>query len=43
VVAAVARKRLVDDARVFARAQADSAPPAATTVTAEAETAASLA
>jgi PST family polysaccharide transporter len=43
VVTAVARKRLMEDARVFARAQADSAPPAATTVTAEAETAASLA
>jgi len=42
VLAAAARRRLIEDARAFARAQADSAPQAATAVT-EAETAATLA
>jgi PST family polysaccharide transporter len=42
VLALVARKRLLEDGRVFGRAQADSAPPAAAAITAEAETAATL-
>jgi len=43
VIALLARKRLIEDARTFARAQADSPSQAAASLTAEAETAASLA
>jgi PST family polysaccharide transporter len=43
VIVLLARKRLTEDARTFARAQADSAPPAAAAAAAEAETAATLA
>jgi hypothetical protein len=43
VTAAVARRRLAQDARVFARAQADTPSQAAASVAAEAETAATLA
>lgn len=43
VIAAASRKRLAEDARAFARAQADTAAQSATAVAAEAETAATLA
>jgi hypothetical protein len=43
VIVLVARKRLTEDVRTFARTQADSAPPAAAAAAAEAETAATLA